>query len=422
LPHSIRSDKLRLGVNRHKDPLATKLRRISLSHMPIFLANERPDFVELQIPGAKFPHLGIGQATAMVSGDKQKAHDGVAVQARKPFCAANRAAFKKALQRTVGRFGLGEKPVPREFCVRLRKPRLTGSAFPALNAAFTEGTCLYAGDVLASDTGHGLFSACVGREKPYNQLGSGLRLTPRFGLAPTPVSAEAGALSYSALSHGGLTTTAGLPSGNRAEDFVLGEAPTNLGPFAVFAAKSSAIKRRRHSSLLHLRNRMRRISVARLLCQLPQRMFGSQLLQESDALAICDLPVLQDLRLNSANGTSRHPLQGRPDGCEWIGSIFRQVESHVVQYVTDLRRGEPLPLVLAKDEFDGTKQATALLFDLINLFLEDSLFVGRQERKGRKHQLSQFCDFHINRIALAAKGGDALNIFHEQFVIVNLCA
>jgi hypothetical protein len=51
--------------------------------------------------------------------------------------------------------------------------------------------------MLASYARHGLFSACVLREKPYNHFGSGLRLIPRFGLAPQPVSAGSGALSVS---------------------------------------------------------------------------------------------------------------------------------------------------------------------------------------------------------------------------------
>ena len=62
----------------------------------------------------------------------------------------------------------------------------------ALNAALTEVPKLLAAFVVAFSTGHGLLSACVEREKPYNMFGSGVRLTPRSGLAPTPVQAEGG--------------------------------------------------------------------------------------------------------------------------------------------------------------------------------------------------------------------------------------
>ncbi len=48
---------------------------------------------------------------------------------------------------------------------------------------------------LAIVAGHGLFSACVEREKPYNEIGSRVRLTPRSGLAPTSIGVEAGALT-----------------------------------------------------------------------------------------------------------------------------------------------------------------------------------------------------------------------------------
>src|SRR5215470_12810585 len=44
---------------------------------------------------------------------------------------------------------------------------------------------------------HGLFLWIGDGEKPYNQFGSGVRLTPRFGLAPRTASTERGALSQS---------------------------------------------------------------------------------------------------------------------------------------------------------------------------------------------------------------------------------
>jgi hypothetical protein len=64
--------------------------------------------------------------------------------------------------------------------VGFRKSVLAGCAFPALDVTLTEGTSLHAIRVLASYACHGLFSACVEREKPYNHFGSGLRLTPRL--------------------------------------------------------------------------------------------------------------------------------------------------------------------------------------------------------------------------------------------------
>jgi hypothetical protein len=76
------------------------------------------------------------------------------------------------MQRTFCRFGIRQERIAGKFGVGFRNSVLAGSAFPALNMALTEGICFNTGRVLASDTGHGLFSACVERGKPYNQFGS----------------------------------------------------------------------------------------------------------------------------------------------------------------------------------------------------------------------------------------------------------
>jgi hypothetical protein len=70
---------------------------------------------------------------------------------------------------------------------------LTGLAAPALDVPLAGVSESFTGGMLASCAGHGLFSACVGREKPYNEIGSGVRLAPRSGFAPDSVSAKAGA-------------------------------------------------------------------------------------------------------------------------------------------------------------------------------------------------------------------------------------
>ena len=96
---------------------------------------------------------------------------------------ADPAALDKSLQGLFCQIGTRDECVTGQLRVGFRKTSLTGSAFPALDVALTEGTSLHADRVLASDTSHGLFSGCAEREKPYNHFGSGLRLTPRFGLA-----------------------------------------------------------------------------------------------------------------------------------------------------------------------------------------------------------------------------------------------
>src|SRR6266705_1893544 len=98
------------------------------------------------------------------------------------------------------------------FRVRFAESGFTGIAAPALNPALTEVTKSLAGLVLASEAGHGFSPLAFCGEKPQNQFGSRSWLTPRFGLAPTPVSAEAGALNQQLSNYGGLIAILGLLS------------------------------------------------------------------------------------------------------------------------------------------------------------------------------------------------------------------
>jgi len=154
------------GINRDVNPLVTQFRRISATHVAPLLADIAPDFIDLQIPGAKFSHSRVHQSGAALPGHKQQAHDRVSIQARESFGGSDRAPLKKVVQRTFCRFGFRHECVACELRVGFGKSVLAGSAFPALDIALTEGTCPNAGGVLASDAGHGLFSACVLREKP----------------------------------------------------------------------------------------------------------------------------------------------------------------------------------------------------------------------------------------------------------------
>jgi hypothetical protein len=63
------------------------------------------------------------------------------------------------------------------------------------NSLFADVTKPFGLAVLTLDAGHGLISACVLRKKPYNRLEVQSWASSAIGLAPTSVSAEAGALS-----------------------------------------------------------------------------------------------------------------------------------------------------------------------------------------------------------------------------------
>src|SRR5207247_2447240 len=144
--------------------------------------------------------------------EDQQAHDRVAIEARKPFSGANRAAFNEALNRPRCCIGIRQHHVTRQYCVRFAESGFASIAAPTLNPALAEVTKSLAGLVLASEAGHGFSPLAFCGEKPQNQFGSRSWLTPRFGLAPTPVSAEAGALNQQLSNYGGLIAILGLLS------------------------------------------------------------------------------------------------------------------------------------------------------------------------------------------------------------------
>ena len=194
LPDTKSCDQLSFRVHRNEYPLVSHFGRVSSTDVAPFLAHVAPNFVALQIPGTETAHSPVHQSGTAFASDKQESHDRVAVQSGKPFCAADRAPLQKTMQRTFRRVRLGRERIAGELGVGFRKSVLAGSAFPALDAALTEGTSFNAVRVLASDAGHGFSPLDFCGKKPHTHFGSGVRLTPRFGLAPTPVQAEAGVL------------------------------------------------------------------------------------------------------------------------------------------------------------------------------------------------------------------------------------
>jgi len=75
-----------------------------------------------------------------------------------------------------------------------RESGFAGIAAPTLNPALTVGSKSFAGLVLASFTGHVISPLALCGETSQNILWSEAWVTPRFGLAPQPVSAGSGAL------------------------------------------------------------------------------------------------------------------------------------------------------------------------------------------------------------------------------------
>jgi hypothetical protein len=134
---------------------------------------------------------------AAICRNKQQAHDRIAVNSSHALCAADRAAFDKALDYQRSDFRSAGDRVPRQFVVRFAESGIAGSTAPALDAPLTEVAELFAGLVLAANASHGVSPLDFLAEKRHNEFGSGSWLTPRFGLAPQPVQAGSGALNVS---------------------------------------------------------------------------------------------------------------------------------------------------------------------------------------------------------------------------------
>ena len=202
--HQERRNEFGFFINRHEDVLIANFRRIGRAHANALLLNVSPDFVYLQVSRLESAHPGIHQTGAALPGHDEQAHDRVAVESGQPFRGSDRAALKKAMQRPFRRVCAGTHRAKGRFGLRFGKGRLAGIAAPALDSTLAVGAEPLAGLVLAFGAGHDFSPLDFCGKKPHTHFGSGVRLTPRFGLAPQPVSAGSGALIVSDVSGWGL--------------------------------------------------------------------------------------------------------------------------------------------------------------------------------------------------------------------------
>src|SRR6266478_34573 len=195
LADDVGRDQFGVCVHRNENPLISDLVQIvAIAYLALLLGHKRPDFVALYVAAIQVAQLLIQQLLASLANGFEQAHDGVSIQARESFRTANRAPLDKTLNRTRCRVRVRGHRIPRQFRVGFAESGFAGSAAPALNAALTEIAKPLAGLVFASDAGHGVSPLAFCGETSQNTLWSEAWVTPRFGLAPTPVSAEAGAL------------------------------------------------------------------------------------------------------------------------------------------------------------------------------------------------------------------------------------
>lgn len=251
-PHGIRDAALSDAVGRDQfcvrvlcdeNPLVAHFRTIVFANAALLLAHEAPNLITLYIAAIQVLQSRVQQSLASLANCFKQPHNRVSVEAREPFCAANRAAFKKAMNRTLCRFGLRQHRVASQPDVGFAKGGIAGNAAPALNPTLPKVSSAFAIGVLASVAGHGLSPLDFCGKKPHTHFGSGVRLTPRFGLAlPTADTGDRAVSRYSS-THGGLCI-AGLLS--RTGPWILCSlAPTNHGPFAGFPAKSFLLREKR---------------------------------------------------------------------------------------------------------------------------------------------------------------------------------
>ena len=246
-----RGNQLRVRIQSDENPLVAKLCRIVLADMPRLLHQEGPYFIVLDTAAGKLTHLFVHQLLAAFASENQKPHDGIAVQAREAFCGSDRAAFKKALQRSRSSIRRCTHRAERRSGLRFTEGNVAGLAAPALDAALTKVPESLAGLVLASGAGHVVSPLAFCGETSQNDLGSEAWVAPRFGLVPASAETEAGTLNVSYdlgwwldRDFHGLT---GSGNANRDSDchrcFILPESPvhaglSHLGPKSLIALRN----------------------------------------------------------------------------------------------------------------------------------------------------------------------------------------
>jgi hypothetical protein len=191
-----RRNQFSFSINGDVNPLVPNFGSIAATEVPALLSDVSPDFVNLQIPGAESAHSRVHQPGAMFASDQQQSHNGVAVESREPFRAADRAAFQKAGQRPCCGIRAGTHSAERRNRLRFAEGDVTGLAAPTLDAALTEVPKPFAGLVLTLEAGHVISPLAFCEETGQNRFSRSMAwVTPRFGLVPASAETEAGTLS-----------------------------------------------------------------------------------------------------------------------------------------------------------------------------------------------------------------------------------
>src|SRR5438132_213777 len=400
LAHTKCRNQLTFCINRNINPLISDFRRVNVTQMATFFLHEAPQLINLQIFAGKISHSIIHQTRTVFASDNKQPHDGVAIQAREPFCAANRATFNKTLNRTDHRIGFRQHHVPRQLRVRFAESRFAGIAAPALNPVLTEVPKSLASLTLASEAGHGLSPLAFCGEKPQNQFGSRSWLTPRFGLAPAKAATDAGAL----ISDYGLRW--------------------NNGYFHRWTVSSET----NHNHNLHCVPPFYRavLVTLRRLYLAPKSFLSARQISQKCHHGFADINSLITAKPITCLSTSNnlrlhfiwnHSLQCRSNRCQTARTANPKANAR--QIVSDFRRGKPLSVTRLQGHQNALFEAAFRTLNLLSEFCHLPLLCRREHVEDGLNALSEFCEFDFDSFLLLDQIRMASNQTHEHLVVIN---
>jgi hypothetical protein len=99
LADRIGRNQFRVGINANEHPCIPEFSGIIVFHVALFLANECPDFVALNVLAAEILHPRVHQVYAALPGKNEQTKDRVAVQVGNALDSANAGAFDQELNR-----------------------------------------------------------------------------------------------------------------------------------------------------------------------------------------------------------------------------------------------------------------------------------------------------------------------------------
>src|SRR6266496_3953376 len=150
LADEVGSDQFGFRIHRYEHPLVADLVRVGIAlHAALFLLNEGPDFVTLDVAATKIAEPCVQQGRTARPNGFQKSQDRVSIQAGESLGRADRAALDKTLNRPCRRVFAGSHRPKGRFRLRLAEGSFAGIAAPALDSTLAVGSEALAGLVLA---------------------------------------------------------------------------------------------------------------------------------------------------------------------------------------------------------------------------------------------------------------------------------